>query len=213
MLRTLTVLLIASALLTTARGATPFQAGDAKKPEPSVPAPSKQKIIDDINADCVKVVDQLTKSDPGAATRAGQDRILENIDRLLKQQDPNPPKNSSQSPPSSPPPPKNPSAKPPEANPSAANPMPQPKALPQQAKANADATPKKQPASGEPKSQGPNSLEEMKRETNDKKWPPLPPRMMQDIDAIGPARFIRNHEELLRAYYRRLAESSRKDAD
>ncbi len=205
MYRAVIALPIAFALLTSAHvsSAVPCQAGASKKSDQAAPADSRQKIVEEINADCAKVVDHLSKSDPGAATRAGQDRILANIDRLLKQQDPSPPRNSS--PPASSTP-RRPMDEP-DPKPGADTPKNQPKPA-------APANPQKEPRVKATIGQGPSSIETLKAEMRSEDWAKMPPRMRQAMDGVARERFIRNYEELLRAYYRNIAESSRrKDAD
>src|ERR1043166_1222649 len=81
---------------------------------------AQKKILDDIQNDFGKVADRLSRSDPGAQTQGGMQRIIDNIDRLLDQKNPN--RDNA----SNPPPPKsNASQKPDPA--SSTNPMPQPK--------------------------------------------------------------------------------------
>src|SRR6516162_9851495 len=92
MSRAIAASLIAFALLSTAHAnipALPYQAGAGKKAVPSSPAESQKKIVEEIQADYEKVLERLNKADAGAQTRKNQKRILDNIDKLLQQQDPN----------------------------------------------------------------------------------------------------------------------------
>ena len=160
-----------------------------------VPDESRQKLIDEIRGDYENVLDQLSKADPGTDTRAKQKRILDNLDALLKQRNPNQGARSS-----SPPNPKG-----------SSKPMP---LEPTPSSTQGTADPK--PVAVKPKPSGqevdlsntPNGVRN--KLTGDNHWPTLPPRDRMEMEAFGRERFIRNYEELLRAYYRNLAENRRR---
>src|SRR5438309_1122492 len=102
MTRTAAAMLVAIAVLSSAQASLPFQAGGDKKPTTPAPAEPRQKIIEQIDADFAKTQERLNQNDPGAQTRLSQKRILEGIDKLLEQQNPDqPPPPSSALPPGS----------------------------------------------------------------------------------------------------------------
>jgi len=199
------IVLLGSAVM--AREAAPFRAGS--QPEKKItPQPiDRAKIVDEIKADLNDVVDQLNKNDPGAQTRAKQQRILKNLDRLLEPDDPPPPTSSNSNNPPKPmsPPPDSPS---PEPKSSTANPPPAaPKVIPQpQAEKPAQVQAKSTNAESLPRT--PEEMQKAKSESG--RWGEYPPRLRPEMDAYARGRFIRNYEELLREYYRSLAEGNRR---
>jgi hypothetical protein len=226
MIRSVATLAIALGFLSAAYAnitVAPLTMGADKKAAPSGPAESRQQIIDRVKADLEKVQDRLSAADAGAETRAGQDRILKGLDDLLKQKDPNPSK--SPPPPSSSSPPKGSSDPMP-----AGNPMPTPastKQTPAEAQPKpADSpmptpAPAKQPlAEGQPKPSGgakaalPNTPDAVRKEsTIDGPWHPMPPRHRIVMDSVGRDRFVPNYQEILREYYRNLAQDNRGNND
>ncbi|MSQ93281.1 MAG: hypothetical protein EXR98_01850 [Gemmataceae bacterium] len=184
MFRTLTLIAaIGLFVVAPARTATPFRAGgspDSKKPAPDTP----QKIIEELRLNFDRVGSDFEKQQPGAETRKAQQRILDGIDKLLEQDEPEP--NKSKTPPSA----KNP----PKPMEPIANPTPKPKNVADLAKSTGKT---------------PSTPEDMRLLQSDSGfWPNLPPRHRDQIDAHLRERFIRNYNEILREYYRALAESS-----
>jgi hypothetical protein len=199
MLRSIAALLLASAVLASARAET------AQQPEPGQKAESRAKIVEQIQADYESVLGRLKKDDPGAVTRSQQQRILDGLDKLIEQQDPEPPRGAS-----NPPPP------PPTGN-SGEKPMPQP--MPSGSSQAPKQQPDKQPAptASAPKQKqigqqaAPAAPAEVRknREGSDGWRITLPPRHRTEIDSIPRDRLIRNYEEMLRAYYRNLADTNK----
>jgi hypothetical protein len=207
MSRAIAASLIAFALLSTAHAnipALPYDAGAGKKAESSAPAESQKKIVEEIQADYEKVLERLNEADPGAQTRKNQKRILDNIDKLLQQQDPNQDGANSK--------------------PIAGNP---PKLMPHNPPRQVDGTerqpntlttPKGNIVGGKPKAEvggsqrgeKPNTFAEIKKEVKGEDEWRLPFRLRQEMDAFARERFIRNYEETLRAYYRNIADGSRR---
>jgi hypothetical protein len=185
-------------LAVTLMAQTPVHAGVEKRAEP---AESRQKIIDQIKTEFDQVRDRLNADDPGAEVRAGQDRILKGLDELLKQKDPSQSKNP---PPSSSAPP--PGSSEPKPQPAASEPMPMTQAKPQPAATQAK--------TGEVKKAAPpNTPDEVRKATKSGRWGEMPPRHGAAIDAVGRARFVPSYQEILREYYRNLAQSSRNAND
>jgi hypothetical protein len=183
-----------------------FQAGQSKNPDRPSPADTRKKLIAEIDADAEHATGRLNERDAGAATRARQQRILDNIDELLKQQDPNTKSGSQNSPP-------------PKSNAGdASKPPPQgtePKPNPSQAKGN-ETTPAKPMPGVDSNKSGPNAKGAEKPNLDKQPgglWPSRRPGDRQEMEAFARERLIRNYEELLRAYHRNIAESSRKEAD
>jgi hypothetical protein len=179
-----------------AREAAPFRAGggpDAKKSAPENP----QRIIEEIRSHFDRVGSDFEKNQPGAETRKAQQRILDGIDKLLEQQDPEP-KNSKAPPTSKNSPPSNePAVKPKPA-------LEKPKITPATPKSIAD-LPKEIANTAK-------TTESMaKSPTGSGYWPNLPPRHRDQIDALSRERFIRNYSEILREYYRALAEEGTRE--
>jgi hypothetical protein len=205
--RAIVALLIALALLSTAHAnilALPYQAGAGKKAEPSAPAESQKKIVEEIQADYEKVLERLNKADPGAQTRKNQKRILDNIDKLLQHQDPN--QGGASSKPSSGNPPK-PMPHNPPRHVDGIERQPTPLTTP---KGNIVGAKPKAEVGGSQRGEKPNTFAQMKKEVKgDDEWR-LPLRLRQEMDAFARERFIRNYEETLRAYYRNIADSSRR---
>jgi hypothetical protein len=217
MFRAIAAMLIAFALLSTAHAnipAVPYQAGAGKKLEPSVPAESRKKIVEEIQADYEKVLERLNKADPGAQTGKNQKRILDNIDKLLQQKDPN--QGGANSKPGASNPPKPMSPGPQEPKPMPHNPprhvegkeqQPTPFTTPKAT--NVAAKPKAE-VGGSQRAKEANTFEEMKEEAKGNDEWRLPRRLRQEMDTFARERFIRNYEETLRAYYRNIADSSRR---
>ena len=207
MSRAIAASLIAVALLSTAHAnipATPYRVGAGKKAESSAPAESQKKIIEEIQADYEKVLERLNEADPGAQTRKNQKRILDNIDKLLQQQDPN--QGSANSKPSAGNPPKPMPHNPPRQVDGAER---QPDAL-TTPKGNIVGAKSKAEVAGSLRGEKPNTFAEMKKVVKgDDEWR-LPLRLRQEMDAFARERFIRNYEETLRAYYRNIADGSRR---
>ena len=172
------------------------QAGSGQKADQPAPADARKKIIAAIDADSAEAFERLHQNDPGAATRARMKRVADNIAELLKQQDPSPKSPSSQSPP--PPRPMDSDTPKPSASPAPS----QPKET--RTQPSVDSSKRGKSANG---------IEEMKQQMNNADWGKMPPRLRQEMEAIGRDRFIRNYEEMLRAYYRNIADSSRRNAD
>jgi hypothetical protein len=207
MSRAIAALLIAFALLSTAHAnipALPYQAGAAKKVEPSVPAESQKKIVEEIQADFEKVLERLNEADPGAQTRKNQKRILDNIDKLLQRPDPN--QGGANNKPSAGNPPKPMPPNPPrhvDGNERQPTPLTTPKGTIVGAKPKAE-------VGGNQWGEKPNTFADMKKEVKgDDEWR-LPLRLRKEMNAFARERFIRNYEETLRAYYRNIADTSRR---
>ena len=206
-----TTFFLLAAAAVSAQERAPFRAGqpDARKTAPQ--PESRAKIIDEIRSDLVDVIEKLNKNDAGAQTRIRQQRILKNIDKLLEQDDPPPSQNSNESSSSSskPPPDRPPGQKPKPTGNSpaqAAEEKPLPK-TPEPVRAE----PKPSAANGQRESR-PKTFAEWEKEnarTGDG-WE-LPPRVRRQMDAYSHDRFPPGYEDLLRAYYRALAESSRRE--
>ncbi|MBI3821355.1 MAG: hypothetical protein HY289_01600 [Planctomycetes bacterium] len=195
MTRALFAILIAGALQAYAV-ASPFQAN--KKPDAPAQPEDRGKIVEQIHQDSAQTVDRLNQRDPGAETRSGMKRILEALDKLIDQQDPKP-----SPPPSSSSPPKQPAGNPPPPIAQQPKPLvdPQPKKI--------VAEPKQAPGQAGNPPRTPEAVQKERSPTD--LWPPLPPRHRAAMDAFAKERFIRNYEELLRAYYRNIAEKSSRD--
>ena len=209
MLRSCFALVAALLVLSTAKAnisVLPLHAGAVKKADPTAPAQSPQKIIDQLKADYDKVLDRLNADDPGDETRRNQQRILEGIDELLRRKDPDPSKNSSANSPPNPKGNREPSPKQPVGNPKeTAAPVEQK----QPARPEPKPVAKTQPAVGK-EGNPPNTPEDLRKEMKtDGFWPSLPPRHRADMEAFGRERFIPAYQELLREYYRNLAQGSR----
>ena len=217
MSRAIAASLIAFALLSTAHAnipGLPYQAGAGKKAVPSSTAESQKKIVEEIQADYEKVLERLNKADAGAQTRKNQKRILDNIDKLLQQQDPN--QGGANSKPSAGNPPKPTSPGPQEPKPMPYNPprhvegkeqQPTPLTTP---KANNVAAKPNTEVGGSQRGEKANTFEAMKGEAKGNEEWRLPLRLRQEMDTFARARFIRNYEETLRAYYRNIADGSRR---
>lgn len=217
MSRAIAAVLVAFALSYTARAnipAVPYQAGAGNKTEPSAPPESTKKIVEEIQADYEKVVERLNTADPGAQTRKNQKRILDNIDKLLLQQDPNQGGANSKPGADSPPKPMGPGPQEPKPMPHTA---PRP-ALGKEQQPAPLATPKGKSVAGNPitelgagqRGEKANTFEEMNKEAKGNDEWRLPRRLRQEMDTFARERFIRNYEETLRAYYRNIADGSRR---
>jgi hypothetical protein len=217
MFRAIAGLLVALALSSTAHSnisALPYQAGAGTKTESTAPPESTKKIVEEIQADYEKVLERLNKADPGAQTRKNQKRILDNIDKLLQQQDPNQGGANIKPGAGNPPMPMSPS--PQESKPMPHNPprhvegkeqQPTPLTTP---KANNVAAKPKAEVGGSQRGKEANTFEEMKEEAKSNDEWRLPRRLRQEMDTFARERFIRNYEETLRAYYRNIADGSRR---
>lgn len=190
MIRTIAILVVMG-VLASAHSA-PFQAGGPKKTQPPAPPTDPRPIIEQIDKDFGNTVDRLTQKDPGVQTRENQQRILEGLDKLIQQQNPNhrPPSASN------PPPPKKPAGPPPV---SAANPAPKQPPAAQKTPAgkveNRATTP---PAA--PKEKHPVEA-----------WPNLPPRLRAEMDAFAREGYPARYQRLIGAYFRSVAENHRRD--
>jgi hypothetical protein len=192
-------MLIAASLLlvigvASAREALSF--GGTKKAD----ADDRGHIVERLRGKYQDVLDRLNKNEPGADTLAMQKEIAELLQRLLEQDEPP----SAQAPPSA--------AKdaPKHRADPAANPAQKP--APQSAKKAAAQRQNVQGLANEPSAK---SLGEMKKQLQaEGNWPlKLPPRHRDDFEVSGGGRFMPRYEELLRAYYRRIAESHRDTHD
>jgi hypothetical protein len=178
----------------SAREALPF--GGTKKAD----ADDRGHIVERLRGKYQDVLDRLNKNEPGADTLAMQKEIAELLQRLLEQDEPP----SAQAPP--------PVAKdaPKHRSDPASNPAQKP--APQSAEKAATQRPNVQGLANEPSAK---SLGEMKKQLQaEGNWPlKLPPRHRDYIEVSGGGRFMPRYEELLRAYYRRIAESHRGTRD
>jgi hypothetical protein len=203
----LLTLIVASVICVGASAREPLPVRAAQGPEAKKPhADNRGKIIDELRADYNDVVDEFARKNVNEEMRARQQRIIDNLKRLLEEEDP--PRNPSGN--ASPPSPENSKADPPPSKPRTE------KALPPQPKnAQGDLGEPKQRIRGkEGESETPpRSIEEMRNEkTKGNAWPPLPARQQDALDAHARDRFPPRYEELLRAYFRTIAESGRRDA-
>jgi len=157
------------------------------------PNDDRAKILERLRTRYQDVLDQLHRNDSGADTLAMQKEIAELLKRLLEQDDP-PPRNPPHAPKSLPMP-----------EPKGSPPSPIEKAQPMQAKAVERRETERAPA----------SFEDMKKQlAKEGYWPlKLPARHQINIEVSGGGRFMPRYEELLRAYYRTIAESKRSDGD
>jgi hypothetical protein len=210
MLRTFSVILGVYVLAGAAAGreTTPFRAGSGQPGAKNTQTPpdNPQQVIENLRADFDRAGRELDKKDPGLAARKAQQRIIDGIDKLLEQEDPSPSKNQN-----APSKPENQNAAPPAGTKPAPKPMPQ-LAPGEKELTNNTAKPKSVNNLAKSQSQKPTAIEDMRQEPG--AWPPLPPRHRVNIDAYSRQQFIRNYHEILREYYRALAESDRrKDGD
>lgn len=203
--------------------ASPYRFGSGPDAKKNGPTPeNRAKIIEEIRSDFNDAVDKLNQNDPGAQTRARQERILANLKKLLENDEPPPPPSSSSN--SNSPNPMNPPS-------GSANPEPRPTGnQPMANDKSPSPSPKPQPKSTqdnplEPKPMAtdsstrvqreppPRTLEELQKTRPEMKdyWPDPRRRALPEMDAIMRQRFPRGYEELLREYYRSLAESARRD--
>jgi hypothetical protein len=212
MSRAIAALLVAFALLSTAHANIPtlaYQAGAGEKPEPSAPVESRKKIVEEIQADYEKVLERLNEADPGAETRKNQKRILDNIDKLLQQQHPNQGGDNTKPGAGNPPKPMSPGRQGPK-------PMPHNPPRPVEGKQQ-QPTPLATPTGnnvaaevgGSQRGEKANTFAQMKEAKGSDEWT-LPRRLRQEMDTFARERFIRNYEETLRAYYRNIADGSRR---
>lgn len=211
------LVLCAGAGMTSERS---FRAG--AQPEPKKPSPeSRAKIIGEIRTDLDDAVDKLNRQDPGQQTRAIQDRILENLKKLLEPDDENPPPQNSDSsnPPQKPMSPPN-SEKPKTPNPSdspsdpKANPSAPPEKKPGESQQNASPNAPKPAPMSSPQQLPPkveDTSKDERRPGDGGPWPPLPQRHRAELNSASGDRFVRRYEDLLREYYRALAESGRRE--
>ena len=188
------------------------QPGAEKKVEQVSPGDSRQKIIDEIRAGYDKVLDRLQQDDAGAETRENQKRIRANIEKLLKQQDPDNGANNNQSNSNNPRSPLNPKQAPekPANQPQKAVEEPKPQPLPlERAKETKPANPIGNVGNTDRPA---NTIEDMMKERKElQPWPGLPAHHRRAMDTSSREQFMHRYEELLRAYYRNIAESSRRE--
>ena len=153
--------------------------------DPKGPADSRRTIVKQVQDDLDSARAKLNQNDPGAETRRTQKRIVAGLDELIEQQNEHRGGNSSSSAKKS----KNAVDRPPAPQPAPAS---------------------KQPVG---RAELPSTPADLRQQKNaSESWPGMPPRLRQEMDAFARERFIRNYEELLRAYYRTLAESGRGDS-
>jgi hypothetical protein len=198
--------------------ASPYRFGGGPDAKKNGPAPeNRAKLIEEIRSDFNDAVDKLNQNDPGAQTRARQERILANLKKLLENDDPPPPPSSSNN--SNSPKPINPPSDPtnPEPKPMTNDQTPSPLPRPQP-KSSQNNTPEPKPmatdsSTREQRESPPRTLEELQKARPDMKgyWPDPRRSALPEMDAIMRQRFPRGYEELLREYYRSLAESARRD--
>ena len=192
-----------------AREASSFRAGAQPESKKVLEPESRAKIIDEIRSDLGDVVEKLNKNDSGARTRAQQNRIVKNIEKLLDDDD-DPPSSPSGNNANSPPPPppggkENPQSK------SQSAPQPESKQQPTPQSKQAP-TPKASQPSGADSEVAKTPKVEPRIPASPDYWPPpLPRRYQQDVDALSRGRFMPRYEDLLREYYRSLGESRRGD--
>ena len=170
------------------------------------PTENRRDVIKQVQDDLDAAQGRLKQDDAGNETRQAQDRIIAGLKKLIEQQDENQSRNNSSSDSASS------SKNRPEATPKPASPSaePAPRLKPVPSKAPADApvpiAKEKQVGKGGPA----NTLADLAKECKAMgAWGQYPTRLRSEMDAFGRERFIRNYEELLRAYYRTLAESGR----
>jgi hypothetical protein len=198
MLRSIAAVLLMSAVLASARAET------AQQPEPGKKAESRAKIVEQIQADYESVLGRLKKDDPGAVTRSQQQRILDGLDKLIEQQDPE--KNGGASNP--PPPPMGNSGEKPKPQPMPTGSSQAPKQQPDKQPAPSASTPKQKQVGQQAPPANPAGVRKP-RDGADGWQVQLPPRHRTEIDSIPRDRLIRNYEEMLRAYYRNLADTNK----
>ncbi len=197
MLRISMSMLLFYALAAPASALAPFRAAGSPEAKKSAPAAdSPQRIIDELRSNFDRVGSDFEKKQPGLQTRQAQQRIIDGIDKLLEQQDPAPSSNKSFAAA------KNQPAHPPSAQKPAPKPMPAAK------------QPAKTTEIGGRPGEKPGTPADFRQPTPSSDSWSLPPRHRDQIDAHQRERFIRNYSEILREYYRALAESTpRKDRD
>ena len=180
----LRVTFLLAALLSMNIGATAHESLSFGTGKKAEPS-DRAKIVERLRGRYQDVLDQLNQKNPGADTLAKQKEIADLLKQLLEQDDP---------PASNPSPPAPKATNPPPSG--EAQPMPKPTS-------NTSAT-----------EQSARSLNELKKQLEaDGHWPVnLPPHHRKSLDSSAHGRFMPRYEELLRAYYRTIAESSdRKD--
>jgi hypothetical protein len=211
----LRVLLVASvAMLATSAAAgegAPFRAGVQPDGKKSAAPLDRKQLVEKIHRDLTRASDKLGEKDAGAAT-ALQKQILANIKKLLENDDPPPPSSDNPppngSPPSGSPPSDSPKPKSKLNDPSTPELKPQPTERPQpRPEENVAQRPKETPGNAVPQNL-PDPREQMKLGGS---WPTMRSQQRAEIDAYGSSRFVRGYEELLREYYRSIAESSRRN--
>ncbi|MBI1830784.1 MAG: hypothetical protein HYR84_04955 [Planctomycetes bacterium] len=196
-------------------GLTTFPSAAGEERSDVSPERDRQKIIQQLQSDFQNAADRLKKNDPGALTRKQQDRIIDGLNKLIDDPPPSPPSPPSpprppSAPPPSPPPPPSPDPRTPETKPA---PSPPPAVLPKNEASPSEKTPKSPNAQGEPK-RTPEALEKLLRETKtEEDWARLPPRVRQELDAYARGRLMPRYQDLLRAYYRSLADPPNANPD
>lgn len=218
MFRTQVIAVGVIALATCVAAAAPFRVGMQPETKKPAGAEDRRKIIDEIQTDLDRVLENLNRDDAGAETRKNQKRILAGIDRLLEQQDPEAANSSaSQSPQPKPganaPPTPKPAPKPSPNSSSPVKPVTKQTAAPKpgEPKRPAPPAPLSESKPERENSLSASTLEKMRAEQQlPQGWSPeLPMRHRQTLDAFARERFPPGYEELLRAYYRSLAQSGR----
>lgn len=172
-----------------------------KKKSPSQDAPEpRERIIRRLHGEFEDALSNLEKQNTGKATRALQQKILEDLDRLI-----DPPNNTNSPPPATQP--DNPGApKAPKTGEGA------------KMKAGPGAKSQEPGAALTTKKSAGNPTDTEQKNTpgnlDNGEWGRRPPRVQQALDAYSSDRFMRRYEELLRQYYRGIAEEKvRRAAD
>ena len=180
-------------------------------PQPG--ATEKQRIVEELRGKYQSAVDELSKKNTGAEAVARQREIADLLKKLLEQNDPPP----SDSPPSSPPPPSSDRADPPPTRtPPTPMPLPASEDSAKKQEAAPPSAPKLQPTPTPAKSAAlpPLVKPDDARKANLDGWQiVMPRRHAQDVDAYARGRLMDRYEEILRQYYRTIAESDRRKND
>jgi hypothetical protein len=200
---TLIALLVAGAC---AREADFFGAGQAPQTKKTLAPGDQRQIVAKLRLKYQQVVADLDQQKTGATTRTAQQDIADLIDELLNQESDPPP---SGNPPESDPPPSNP---PPAGAKNNPPPPKSPDPAPNRPKQNAPApnVPLESKQTQSERDRPPMNLDQIRQEKHSGHWPDnLPSRARTDINRYGQDRFMPRYEELLRAYYRNIAEARR----